>query len=112
MKSSVVVLSQEQLDERYSSLAGTRMAKLTKESIEKGYSIALVEREGLRREKRLWYRVQMALEQSVSRSSVIKLWCFTDMSQLDKDKIYVAFKELKFQACAHGTSPDHCRVSD
>lgn len=112
MKSKVTVLSKEQLDERYSRLANTRMAKLTKEAIEKGYSIALVEKEGLNRRDWLTYDVQVALEQSVPRNSVIKVWCYTDMSQLDDDKIYVAFKELKGQACAHASDPDHCRISD
>ncbi len=111
MQTKVVVLSKEQLVERYSTLAGTRMAKLTKEAIENGYSIALVEKEGLKKALLLSHDVQAALEQSVARSSVIKLWCFTDMSQMDEDKIYVAFKELKNQACAHGTSKDHCRIS-
>lgn len=112
MKSKVTVLSKEQLDERYSRLANTRMAKLTKEAIEKGYSIALVEKEGLNRSDWLTYDVQVALEQSVPRNSVIKVWCYTDMGQLDDDKIYVAFKELKGQACAHASDPDHCRISD
>lgn len=112
MKSSVMVLSEKQLKERYSHLANTRMAKLTKEAIEKGYSIALVEKEGLKNGNLLAHKVQVALEQSVPRSSVIQLWCFTDMSQMKEDKIYVAFKELKHQACAHASSPDHCRVSD
>jgi len=112
MRTSVMVLSNEELDERYSSLSNTRMAKLTREAIERGYSIALVEKEGLRKEKWLSHLVRVVLEQSVPRSSVIKLWRFTDMSQLDEDRIYVAFKELKFQACAHGMSPDHCRISD
>lgn len=59
MKSKVTVLSKEQLDERYSRLANTRMAKLAKEAIEKGYSIALVEKEGLNRRDWLTYDVQV-----------------------------------------------------
>lgn len=111
--SNVRVLSKKQLDERYSKLANTRMAKLTKEAIEKGYSIALIQKEGLRsRTDWLLHDVQVALEQSVPRNSVIKIWCYTDMSQLDDDSIYVAFKELKGQACAHASDPDHCRISD
>lgn len=113
MKSNVMVLSKQQLDERYSRLANTKMARLTKEAIEKGYSIALIEQEGLeKRIEYLSYDTQVALEQSVPKSSVIKIWCFTDMSELDVDKIYVAFKELKCHACAHSTDPDYCRISD
>lgn len=113
MKSKVMFLSKEQLDERYSKLANTKMAKLTKEAIEKGYSVALIQKEGLGwRREWLLHSVQVALEQSVPRNSVIKIWCYTDMSELRDDKIYVAFKELKGQACAHASDPDHCRVSD
>ena len=111
MNFKVTVLSKEQLQERYSRVANTRMAKLTKEAIEKGFSIALVEKEGLRKSHWLDYDVEVALEQSVPRNSVIKVWGYTDMSQLYNDKIYVAFKELKGQACAHAISPDYCRIS-
>ncbi len=113
MKYSVKVLSKDQLDARYTWLANSNMAKLTKEAIEKGYSIALVEVEGLsRNDDHLTYDVHVALEQSVPRNSVIKVWGYTDMSQMNADKIYVAFKELKGQACAHAFDSDHCRISD
>ena len=112
MSSKVTVLSKEQLCELYSKLAGTHMAKLTKEAVEKGCSIALVEKEGLKRSKNLTYDIQVALEHSVPRSSVIKVWCYTDMSQLKENKIYVAFKELENHACAHASDADHCRISD
>ena len=112
METKVTVLSMEQLKERYNlSLPNTRMDRLTKEAIDAGYSIALIEKEGLRRKKKLLFPVRVALEHSVPRSSVIKLGCYTDMSQLGEDKIYVAFKELKNQACAHADDPDHCRIS-
>ncbi len=113
MKHSVKVLSKKQLDVRYSELANTRMARLTKEAIEKGYSIALVKIERMSvNDEYLDYDIQVALEQSVPKSSVIKVWGYTDMSEMNDSKIYVAFKELRGQACAHASDPDHCRISD
>lgn len=111
MKSVVTVLSSKKLKARYAKLANTRMAKLTEEAIRNGYSIACVQIEGLGTSKLLDYDVQVALEQSVPKTSVIHIWCYTDLSEFRSDKVYVAFKELKGRACAHSFSADHCRIS-
>ena len=48
MKQSARILSIEELEKRYSAnMANTNMAKLTNEAISLGYSIALVEQDGL-----------------------------------------------------------------
>ena len=48
MKQSARILSDEELEKRYSAnMANTNMAKLTNEAISLGYSIALVEQDGL-----------------------------------------------------------------
>jgi len=110
MRRIVKILSNEELDKRYPEGMENRMAKLTREAIEKGYSIALVEQEGLHDSGILLsHDVQVALESITPKSSVIEVWGYTDMSQFSKDKIYCAFKELKGEACAHSVT--HCRVS-
>ncbi len=111
MSSKVKILTPKQLDERYFNLADTKMARLTQEALKKGYSIALINKNGLSHSEDLSCDVQVALEMSVPKSSVISVWCYTDMSELDKDQIYVAFKELKNQACAHSSNRNSCRIT-
>lgn len=109
MRRIVKILSNDELDKRYPKGVNFRMAKLTREAIDKGYSIALIEQEGLHNSNWLTQDVQVALECNTPKSSVIEVWGYTDMSQLSEDKIYCAFKEIKGEACAHSVT--HCRVS-
>ena len=85
------------------------MAKLTRKAIESGYSIALIEQEGLHKSDWLTHDVQVALECVTPKSSFIEVLGYTDMSELPQDKIYCAFKELKGMATAHSIT--YCRTS-
>ena len=108
MKRSARILTVEELEKRYSAnMANTNMAKLTNEAINLGYSIALVEQNGLdsfdlcdRLEA-----VQLALESLTNY--VVRIWGYTDLSE--KNRIYVAFKTDGIQ-CANSFS--NCRISD
>ena len=108
MKRSARILTVEELEKRYSAnMANTNMAKLTNEAINLGYSIALVEHDGLDSFD-LYDRleaVQLALESITS--CVIRIWGYTDMSE--KNRIYVAFKTDGIP-CVHSFS--NCRISD
>ena len=109
MERTVKVLSKKELNKMYPKEVNSRMAKLTREALDKGYSIALIEQEGLHSSKWLTQDVKVALESITPKSSAIEVWGYTDMSQLSEDKIYCAFKELKGSASAH--SMTHCRIS-
>lgn len=106
MKRVVKILSKEELDKRYQLNNKSMAFILTREAIKNGYSIALIEQEGLdqaslREPSKLLYYVRIALESIISKSSYIEIWGFTDMSELPEDKIYCAFKELEGMATAH-----------
>lgn len=103
MNRKVTILSKEDLEKRYSGeMANTRMAKLTKEALELGYSIALIEQEHLHESNMICYDVQVALECHFPCSSTyIEVWGFTDLSEFNNDKLYCAFRELKGRASAH-----------
>lgn len=94
MKRTVTTLSKKQLNKRYLKLADTRMAKLTKEALESGYSIARIEQDGLHRSNCLVQDIRIALEYVFPKTSEIQIWGFTDMSELHKDTLYCAFKEI------------------
>lgn len=103
MKRVVKILSKEELDKRYQLNNKSMAFILTREAIKNGYSIALIEQEGLdqaslREPSKLLYYVRIALESIISKSSYIEIWGFTDMSELPEDKIYCAFKELEGMA--------------
>lgn len=108
MKTVVNVLKRKGLERRYARLANTRMAKLTAEAIQRGYSIAFIKKENLRHSKDLFIDAKVALEHIVRKTSGIDLWCFTDLSELGDDKIYVAFKEMEGQFW----NPRYIRISD
>lgn len=106
MKRVVKILSKEELDKRYQLNNKSMAFILTREAIKNGYSIALIEQEGLdqaslREPSKLLYYVRLALESIIPKSSYIEIWGFTDMSELPEDKIYCAFKELEGMATAH-----------
>ena len=87
MRRIVKILSNEELDKMYPKGVNSRMAKLTREAIDKGYSIALIEQEGLHDSGILLsHDVQVALESITPKSSVIEVWGYTDMSQFSRDK--------------------------
>ncbi len=94
MKTTVTFLTKRQLSNRYSKLANTRMAKLTKEALELGYSIARIEKEGLKHSNFLAADIRVALECNFPKTSEIQIWGFTDMSEFNRDILYCAYKEI------------------
>ena len=57
----------------------------------------------------LTHDVRVALDSITLKTSFIEIWRYTDLSELPKDKVYSAFKELKERTSAYSIS--YCRTS-
>lgn len=94
MDVKITVLTKEEIEERYSRLGNTKMARLTTEAVEKGYSIGLLEYVGLSEECATdWFReINNVLASECRGKCSYKIGNFTDLALLDQNKLYFAFK--------------------
>ena len=90
----VRILTTEEIEEKYSKNNNTRMANLTKQALDKGYLIALVEQKDLEHSDHMHLEIQWAVESLFPEAlhEHVEIWGYTDMSELSKGKIYCAFK--------------------
>lgn len=96
----VTIVSKRQLMLRYTALANSTMANLTKEAQKLGYSIARIEQKGLNNSNCLAEDIQNAMERKFPETS-IQIWAFTDLSELNRDTVYVAYRKLQRKNFAH-----------
>lgn len=88
----IEILSQDEIEKRYPK-ESTKMAKLTREFVERGFQIVCLKMDGLSKEKFLTMEVNVAVEIALKNDN-FEIGCYTDLSELKKDVIYVAVKKL------------------
>ena len=90
---TIKVLSKKEIEERYPKENNSNMAKLTREFVERGFKIVRLKMDGLSNEKFLTMEVNAAVE-IVLNNDNFEIGCYTDLSELLNDTIYVAVKVL------------------
>lgn len=104
-KLQLIILTQEDLKKRYDKLKNTNMARFTNEAISSGFSIGILWYSGLSEDDaRDWLRnAENAVAMNFEGQSY-KIGAFTDLSEVDKDKLYFSFKTKKGVQIAHSLS--------
>ena len=104
-KLQLTILTQEDLKKRYDNLKNTNMARFTNEAILSGFSIGILWYAGLSEDDaRDWLRnAENAVAMNFEGQSY-KIGTFTDLSEVDKDKLYFSFKTKKGVQIAHSLS--------
>ncbi len=92
---TIKILSKKEIEERYPKENNSNVAKLTRGFIEKGFKIAYLKMDGLGRETPSWRHVEVsnAIEIALKNDN-FEIGCYTDLSELKNDVIYVSFKVL------------------
>lgn len=104
-KLKLTILTQKDLKRRYDKLKNTRMARLTEEAIAGGYSIGILQYTGLSRDSESnWLRYAEDVIAMNFEGQRYKIGAFTDLSEVDNDKLYFAFKTKKGVQIAHSLS--------
>lgn len=102
----LTILTKEDLERRYDhQLKNTRMARLTDEAVAEGYSIGILHYIGLGMGSASeWHRnVQSAVAMHF-KGQRYKIGVFTDLSEVNNDKLYFSFKTKKGVQIAHSLS--------
>lgn len=98
----LTVLTDEDLKRRYDKLKGTNMARFTNEAISAGYSIGLLQYTNLSEDDASdWLRKAKDAVAMNFKGQSYKIGTFTDLSEVDQDKLYFAFKTKKGVQIAH-----------
>ena len=105
MNEQLTILKEEDLKKRYEQLKNTRMARLTSEAVANGYSIAILHYPGLKFDSASeWLRRAENAVAARFKGYSYKTGAFTDLSEVDNDKLYFAFKTKKGVQIAHSLS--------
>ena len=103
----LTILTQEDLKRRYDKLNDTNMARLTDEAIAGGYSIGILQYAGLKHNTaRDWLDYAKVAVAMNFKGHIYKIGVFTDLSEVDEDKVYFAYKTKEGVRSAHSVSPD------
>ena len=101
----LTILKEEDLKSRYGQLKDTQMARLTDEAVANGYSIAILHYTGLKFDSASeWLRYAENAIAARFKGQRYKIGAFTDLSKVDNDKLYFAFKTKKGVQIAHSLS--------
>lgn len=89
----LTVLEEKDLKGRYEKLEDTRMARLTDEAVANGYSIGVLHYPGLELDSASeWLRYARNAIATRFKGQSYKIGIFTDLSKVENDKLYFAFK--------------------
>ncbi len=101
----LTILTNENLQSRYKQLEKTNMARLTYEAVAKGYSIGILHYTGLEQDSaREWLDKAENVVAIQFKGQLYKIGAFTDLSEVNEDKLYFAFKTKKGVQIAHSIS--------
>lgn len=104
-KLQLTILTQKDLKMRYDKLKDTKMARFTEEAIAGGYSIGILQYTGLSQDSGSdWLRYAENVVAINFEGQRYKIGAFTDLSEVDKDKLYFAFRTKKGVQIAHSLS--------
>lgn len=105
-KLQLTILTQEDLEKRYDKLLkNTHMARFTNEAIAGGYSIGILQYNGLGEDDASnWLGYAKDVVAMNFKGHSYKIGAFTDLSEIEKDKLYFAFKTEKGVQIAHSFS--------
>lgn len=101
-KVELTVLSKKDLETRYDNIKNMIAERLTKEAIEKGYSIGAISYDGLSEYEpsELLDNIHEAVAKNFKGCSY-KIGALTDLSEARQDKVYFAFKVKECVQTAH-----------
>lgn len=103
----LTILEKEDLKSRYERLKNSRMAHLTDKAVADGYSIAILQYCGLKRATPTeWLRIAGDVVAARFKGYRYKIGIFTDLSEVENDKLYFAFKTKKDTPLDH--TPSGC----
>ena len=96
------ILTGNDLKKMYQYLTNTKMYRLTNKALSNGYSIGLLEYSGLSNDSaRQWFdNATKAVTRNFPGYSY-KIGVFTDLSEIQNDKLYFAFKTKYAMQVAH-----------
>ena len=101
----LTILEEEDLRSRYEQLKNTRMTRLTDEAVANGYSIAMLHYPGLKFDSgSKWVKYAENAIAARFKGQRYKIGAFTDLSEVDHDKLYFAFKTKEGVQIAHSLS--------
>lgn len=89
---TIETLSKKEIHEKYPEKCNSNSAKFAREYVEKGFVIVCLKMDGLSRDKFLYKEVNDAVEIALENDN-FEIG-YTDLSELQKDVIYMAVKEL------------------
>lgn len=101
----LTILTKEDLKSRYVELKNSRMARLTDEAVAEGYSIAILHYPSLKRDTASeWLRYAENTVAARFKGHRYKIGVFTDLSEVENDKLYFSFKTKKDVPLGHTSS--------
>ena len=100
----LTILTNKELQSRYKHLENTNMARLTDEAVANGYSVGILRYTGLKQDSaREWLDNDKDVVAIHFEGQLYKIGTFTDLSEINEDKLYFAFKTKKDLQIAHST---------
>ena len=100
----LTILINKELQSRYKHLEYTNMARLTDEAVANGYSVGILHYTGLKQDSaREWLDNAKDVVAIHFEGQLYKIGTFTDLSEVNEDKLYFAFKTKKDLQIAHST---------
>ncbi len=104
-KLQLTILTPKDLERRYDKLKNTKMACFTEEAIAGGYSIGVLQYPGLNLDSASdWLRYAQNVVAMNFKGQSYKIGIFTDLSEVDEDRLYFSFKTKKCVQIAHSLS--------
>ncbi len=101
----LTILTQDDLERRYNNLKDTTMARLTDLAVAEGYSIGILQYNGLSLDYVPGWSINAGRAlASHFKGHSYKIGVFTDLSEVEKDKLYFSFKTKKCVQIAHSLS--------
>ncbi len=101
----LTILTKKDLKKRYGRLKNTKMARLTDEAVTAGYSIGILHYFGLERDSGSeWLRNAENAVATRFKGQSYKIGAFTDLSEVNEDRLYFSFKTKKCVQIAHSLS--------
>ena len=89
------VLSKREIEERYPKDSDSNRAKLTRDFMKEGFKIVYLKMDGLGIETPSMRHADVVHSMGiVMKNDNFQIGCYTDMSELEKDILYVAVKVL------------------